>query len=398
MLKKYRLLIALIITISIPLLLGSYIPYQAKSFFYTISLIIKNCLTFVLPFFVFGFLAHSLISLREKAVLFIVMLLVMVATSNFTAIFTAYGIGSVLLPMFDIQMNATIDSELELAPMVEFSLPTIIGNDNAIIMGILFGIFFAVRPNQRAEKAITFLKDASLAFLKRGFMPILPLFILGFLLKLEQEDMLHRIFASYGQVLTLIVVAQWSYIFLLYFIAARFNLKTTFEYIKNIIPASITGFSTISSAATMPVTIECTERNLHSQRFAHMIIPATANIHTLGSAIGITLTALTTLIAFEHGIPSFLPFLIFAFYYTMAKFAVAGIPGGVILIISPLLESYLGFTSEMVGLITAVYLLFDPFGTSANVTCNGAFAIIFKRLYKAQELDKISEKRCAQDA
>ncbi|MFN8832725.1 MAG: cation:dicarboxylate symporter family transporter [Alphaproteobacteria bacterium] len=398
MLKKYRLLFALFVTISIPLLFGDYIPYEAKSFFYTISVVVKTFLTLILPFFVFSFLAHSLISLKEKAIFFIVMLLVMVATSNFTAIFTAYGIGSLVLPIFDMQMNKAIDASLELSPMVQFSIPQIIANENAIIIGILFGVFFAVKPNQKVEKVVTQLKNISLTFLKKCFMPILPLFILGFLFKLEHEDMLDRIFSSYGPVLTLIVVAQWSYIFLLYFIAAKFNLKKTFEYIKNIIPATITGFSTISSAATMPVTIACTERNLQSQKFAHMIIPATANIHTLGSALGITLTALATLIAFDHGIPSFITFLIFAFYYTMSKFAVAGIPGGVIIIISPLLESYLGFSAEMVGLITAVYLLFDPFGTSANVTCNGAFAIIFNRVYKAQEPHKILDRGLQKNA
>jgi Na+/H+-dicarboxylate symporter len=40
----------------------------------------------------------------------------------------------------------------------------------------------------------------------------------------------------------------------------------------------------------------------------------------------------------------------------------------------PILEHYLGFTGEMMSLITALYILFDPVITSANVLGNGAFA------------------------
>ena len=52
-----------------------------------------------------------------------------------------------------------------------------------------------------------------------------------------------------------------------------------------------------------------------------------------------------------------------------------------LLIIAPLLEKYLGFSSEMIGVITVVYLLFDPFGTATNVTGNGGFAIGFTKIF-----------------
>lgn len=387
MLKKYRLLATLMFTIMIPLVIGEYTPYFIKSGFYTISLILKEILIFVLPVLIFSFLMHSLISLQEKAVLFIVLLLVMVAVSNFTAIFTGYTIASSILPFMELNLHETLQAQDVLRPITDFTLPKVISNDVAIALGIVLGIYFAIRPNKRVERIAAKLKNISLYFLKDCFIPILPLFILGFLFKLEQEDVLYRIFQTYGVVLTVIVGSQVGYILVLYFIASGFNLKRMFGYLRNMIPAMITAFSTLSSAATMPVTIACTERNLPNPRFAHMIVPATANIHTLGSALGITLTATATLLAFGYGVPPLDSFLLFAFYYTMAKFAVAGIPGGVILVVAPLLESYLGFTGEMIGIITAVYLLFDPFGTATNVTCNGAFAILFNKAYKTQEND-----------
>ena len=74
-------------------------------------------------------------------------------------------------------------------------------------------------------------------------------------------------------------------------------------------------------------------------------------------------------------------FVIFAFFYALSKFAVAAVPGGVLLIVALLLEKYLAFSSEMIGVITVVYLLFDPFGTATNVTGNGGFTIGFTRIF-----------------
>jgi Na+/H+-dicarboxylate symporter len=113
-----------------------------------------------------------------------------------------------------------------------------------------------------------------------------------------------------------------------------------------------------------------------------MIIPATINTHTIGSAIGLTILSLTTLVAFGHALPSLAEFAQFGFFYALAKFAVAAVPGGAIIVATPLLETYLNFNGEMVGLITAIYMLFDPFGTATNVTGNGFFPIAFSKLFK----------------
>ena len=75
-------------------------------------------------------------------------------------------------------------------------------------------------------------------------------------------------------------------------------------------------------------------------------------------------------------------FFIFALYTALAKYAVAAVPGGVVIVVAPILEAHLGFSSDMVGIVTAVYLICDPFGTTANVTANGAFPIIFNRFYE----------------
>ena len=382
---QYRLPIAMIMIFFFVFVLGGITPIYLKQFFYSVSLLIKEVIVFLLPAMIFSFLFFSLISLKEKAFLFIVLLLTTVAASNFTAIMTGYSVGITTLPFIHPNLSDGNIETVKLTPLWSLNIPRIITNEPAMILGILTGLFFALRPNKKAEKFAAKMNNACVSFLRKFFLPILPLFILGFVFKLEHEKLLDQVLGTYSPVLFVVVCAQVGYITLLYMLASGFKIKTFLRYIENILPATITGFSTISSAATLPVTMIASERNLNNAKFARMITPATCNIHTLGSALGLTILSLATIMAFNKPLPELSSFLQFAAYYTLAKFAVAGIPGGVVIVVTPLLEAYLGFTPDMIGLITALYLLFDPFGTATNVTCNGAFALLFSKIYKQNE-------------
>ena len=48
----------------------------------------------------------------------------------------------------------------------------------------------------------------------------------------------------------------------------------------------------------------------------------------------------------------------------------------------PILISQLGFTPDMISIITTLYLLLDPFGTAANVMGDGALVIIVNNVLK----------------
>ncbi|OWZ25082.1 dicarboxylate symporter family protein [Wolbachia endosymbiont of Wuchereria bancrofti] len=63
------------------------------------------------------------------------------------------------------------------------------------------------------------------------------------------------------------------------------------------------------------------------------------------------------------------------------KFAIVAVPAGGIMVMLPVLEKYLKFSPKMLSLVTALYLVFDPIITLANVMSSGAFTIRFTKLY-----------------
>jgi Na+/H+-dicarboxylate symporter len=92
--------------------------------------------------------------------------------------------------------------------------------------------------------------------------------------------------------------------------------------------------------------------------------------------------------SFHVAEPSLFTYLSFALYFVIAKFSVAAIPGGGIIVMLPILENIFGFTPEMSSLITALYILFDPIITSANIAGNGAFAMVLNKISNLQFFKK----------
>lgn len=379
--KKILLPFILLLILIIPLFVGPYVPEIVKAFLYSISLSMKEVLLFLLPIIIFSFLFSSLLNLETGVVKFIILLITMVYVSNCLAIFTGLTVGTFAVSKLAISPHQPDDLSLLLNPLWHFKLIKLIRNEYALAAGFILGLIFSFKRNKVAEKISSTLHAATIFFLKRIFTPLLPLFILGFVFKLEHDQLLGKALRIYGPVCFIVVGTQISYLTLLYFGVANFSLKRFWIYIRNVLPATITGFCTLSSAATMPVLTLCSEKNLKQPEMAEIVVPATINIHTIGSALGISILTITTMLAFAHPLPELIDYIKFGFLWAVIKFGVAAVPGGGIIVVTPLLETYFHFSSEMIGLITAIYMLFDPFGTAANVTGNGFFAIAFSKIY-----------------
>lgn len=381
--KNARFLFFIILSVIIPIFFTDVIPLQIATLSFTLSLLIKSLLVAVLPFIIFCFIFCSLVNLNaKKAIRFVFLLITCVFISNLLGIITGYFIATSLVGFINIPVMEIPIAQHSLQPLWTSGIKPIISNEYALVSGFVCGIILSIYRSEGVNNVVKILNKISSNILRYFFIPVLPIFVLGAMFKLEYDGLLTNALAVYGKVLFAIVSSQVGYLTILYLIASKFDILVFTKYIKNVLPATLIGFSTSSSASSLPVLVAACEKNLDNVSAARIIVPAAINIHTLGSALSITILCITTMSAFGMDIPTFSGFCTFALFYAVSKFAVAGVPGGVILVISPLIVSYLGFTNDMLGLITGIYVLFDPFGTATNVTGNGAFAIIFHKITK----------------
>lgn len=367
----------LLLVIAAVLTLHSLIPFEMKQILYAISLTIKSVIVLVLPCIIFSLLFKTAIQLAGRATMVIALILLCVISSNMLSTFLSHYIG-MWVYHFDLSLALPKDTT-GLIPAWTVQFPKLIANNKAMFLGIILGIIFGSFKVAFAETVAVKL-DAIIAKLLKGFVYFIPLFVAGFVVKLQYDGVMQTIIKDYTLIFVLIALAQFSYIFLAYLTLNYFKPQQTWHCIKNILPAAITGFSTMSSAAVMPLTINGAEKNAKNKDLARSVIPATVNIHLVGDCFAIPIFAYAVMKSFGMPEPALLTYLTFVAYFVLAKFSVAAIPGGGIIVMLPILETYLGFNAEMLSLITALYILFDPVITSANVLGNGAFAKLIDRL------------------
>jgi Na+/H+-dicarboxylate symporter len=371
------------------LLFGGLVSCEVKSFMYSVSLTIKELLVFSLPFVVFALIFNSIVRLGVKALGYVLVVVVLVCTSNFTNTMLSYLL-SISIPSASINAAmADLGGKQELLPMFTTNIGTLVSNDVAMMCGALLGILLILLKGNLAEKLSSVFNIFTKWFFK-VLIPLIPVFIIGTAVKLQHDGMLAKICQQYLPILIIFVISAYGYVLLQYMVLSAFRVGKCLEYIKNVLPALVTAFGSMSSTAAMPLSIQAAEKNLDESCNAGIIIPATASIHLVGDCFFLPLVAMAVMMSFGMPCPGFSDYIPFAIHFVLAKFAVAAVPGGGVLVMIPVMQKYLGMSSEMLALVTALYILFDSLITTCNVAGNGAMAIVFDRVVRGLR----SRKRC----
>lgn len=379
LLKKMPLILAAVIVAI--LLVNPYLPLAAQQVMYATSLTMKSLIIFLLPAIIFCLLFSAVVNLAQRATYLVGLILLLVCCSNYTTTFLSHYVG-MLVYNFDLSLM-TPEQLQGMSPAWTVELPKLIPNNIAMFGGLGLGLL-ASFINAHGARRFAIQLDKLIAILMKTIACIIPIFVAGFIVKLQADGLIHMIVRDYTRIFLMIAMAQFGYIFTLYFLLNNANIRNTIQSLKNMIPAALSGFSTMSSAASMPLTIMGVENNTHNKELARSVVPATVNVHLMGDCIAIPIFAYAIMKNFGVAEPTLITYAIFTFYFMLAKFSVAAVPGGGIIVMLPILESYLGFNSSMLSLITALYVLFDPVITCANVLGNGAFAKLIDRLSTAK--------------
>ncbi len=367
--------ILIVITLAI-IFLDPYLPLALKQGLYAISLSIKAMIVLALPLIIFCLLFKAVVMLSGNATRVIGLILVMVCCSNFVSTFLSHYVG-IWVYHFDLSLLTPSETSV-LNPLWLLEIPSLMANDRAMFAGIILGIIASFVCPIPAHKLAT-KADQWISYLLNGFVYLIPLFVTGFVVKLQFDGAVWTIIKDYTAIFAIVAFAQFSYILVAYFLLNHGQIKAFVRGIRNMLPAAISGFCTMSSAASLPLSLIGAENNAQNKVLARSVIPVTVNIHLVGDCFAIPIFAYAVLKSFGMAEPSLLNYLIFAFYFVVAKFSVAAIPGGGIIVMLPILETHMGFNAQMLSLITALYILFDPVITCANVLGNGAFAKLIDR-------------------
>lgn len=140
-------------------------------------------------------------------------------------------------------------------------------------------------------------------------------------------------------------------------------------------PAIVTAFSTSSSSATLPITMECVEKGAGvSNRVCSLVLPLGTSLNMSGSALYECVAAM--FIAQAYGIDlSFITQFLIVFLALITSMGVAGIPSASLVAIIIILK-VIGLPADGIGLFLAVDRLLDMCRTTVNVFSDSCCAVL----------------------
>lgn len=388
-----RILLCLVLGIIVGLLCrANNIEFPVK-ILVTFSSLFGNFLSFVIPLIIIGFIVPGIASLGSKSGKGLMITTVIAYISTLVAGFLAYLVGTWLLPNLIKSEVSLSEAGKSIEPYFNIEMPAIMGVMSALILAFIFGIGLSKIKNSSMLKVVDEFNSIVLMIVTNVLIPLVPVYIGCIFSKLSYSGEIFNTLKSFGIVYIILFSLQLLYIVLQYCIAGAIKKENPFTLIKNMIPAYMTAVGTQSSAATIPVTLQCVKNNKVNEEVLDFVVPLGATIHLAGDTITLVLTSMAVM--YMNGqAPTLVMMMPFIFMLGVTMVAAPGVPGGGVMAALGLLESMLGFGTMEKSIMIALHAAQDSFGTATNVTGDGAIAIIVdyiinKRSNKKYEDSKI---------
>ena len=379
---KLGLLPRIIIAIALGIVCGLFFPGWIVRIFLTVNSLFGNFLNFIIPLLILGLVAPGIADLGKGAgrLLLITALLAYGFTlfSGFFTYFTCDLSYPWLLNTSD-KLSAVADNTVALQPYFTVEMPAVMGVMSALILAFTLGLGMSVIDGNRLKSVMDDFKDIINQVITAVIIPVLPLYIFGIFLNMTNSGQVAGVMNVFLKIIVVIFVMTVVLLFIQFFIAGMVGKKNPLRLFRNMLPAYMTALGPQSSAATIPVTLEQTIRNGVRPDLAGFVIPLCATIHLSGSTMKIVACSMAIMLMSGMEI-NFAQFAGFIMMLGIAMVAAPGVPGGAIMAALGLLQSMLGFDETAQGLMIALYIAMDSFGTATNVTGDGAIAVIVDRI------------------
>jgi len=246
--------------------------------------------------------------------------------------------------------------------------------ENSVLPLILFSLVFGgvlTSIGRKGRAVINFFEGLNEAIMKIVILIIYfaPIGILGIIggIVAEKHDSIGQIVSGLGLYsLTVILGLLIHAVIILPLILKFFGRKSPLKYFTNMGQALATAFTTASSSATLPVTIDCvTEKNKVSSQASSFVLPLGATINMDGTALYEAVAAI--FIAQAIGFPLSISSQVIIFLTaTLASIGAAAIPhAGLVTMVIVL--SAVGLPLEGIGFIFAIDWFLDRCRTTVNV-------------------------------
>lgn len=390
--QKLGLVPKLIIAIVLGILIGQFLPEGFCRLVVTLSGLFSTFLKFVIPLMILAYVTMGIADLSQGAGKLLLITVAIAYGSTLIAGTASFLVADNLFPSFMSagaleQIAATADASL--SSYFSISLEPVLDTLPAVALAFVLGLCLStMRGKELGNSLYNGIGDFSKIIdkvLHTVIIPLLPLYICGTFVDMTKSGKTFAILSILWKVFLVVIIMHLICIAIQFCIAGAVSKKNPLTLIKNQIPGYTTALGTQSSAATIPVNLQCAETDGVCEQIRNFVVPLCANIHMAGSMI--TITACATAVCLMNQLPISLSTVIpFIMTLGIAMVASPGAPGGSIMTALPFL--YMIFGAEagdpngpICAIMVALYITQDSFGTACNVSGDNAIGVIVDTIY-----------------
>ena len=381
--KDWGLLPKVLIAIALGVVCSFFFPDWLTRCFITVNSIFSNFLGLFIPIIILGLIAPGIFDLGRGAgkLLLITAGIAYLSTVlsglfSYTTCRLTYPalLGKAAVSLGSIDMAAN-----DLKPYFTIEMPPLMSVTTALVLAFVIGLSLIAVKGSTFRNLMLEMREVVFLVIKNVIIPILPLFIFGIFLELGAEGNVGPVLGMFLKIIIVIFLMHITVLVLQFCIAGAVARKNPFKALVTMLPAYVTALGTQSSAATIPVTRAQAIKNGVDPDVADFVVPLCATIHMSCSILKIVACAYA--ISLSTGMDvSFGTYAGFILMLGITMIAAPGVPGGAIMAALGLLASMLGFDPNQQGLMIALYVAMDSFGTAGNVTGDGAIALIINKI------------------
>ncbi|MGF1734888.1 dicarboxylate/amino acid:cation symporter [Photobacterium satsumensis] len=381
-----NLIIKLLCGIFAGILMGMFAPDVIVQALITAKYLVSQLIKFTIPLLILFYVTSGIASLPKNSGKLLSKTVGLAYLSTLGAGILAFLVAKSLFPALLSGAGQLPEAETVLTPFLELQIPPIMNIMTALSVAFIFGLGISNTGADNLKKISDQGRDIIELFLNKVMIPALPFYIAGVFADMTVKGTVFATLQTFSLVLLAVVAMHWFWLSFQFVTTGVALQRSPLKILRTMLPAYFTAVGTMSSAATVPVTLQQTKRNGVSNSIANFVVPLCANIHMSGSVISIASVAVAVIIMTGAGpVPSLLEALPFLAMLGITMVAAPGAPGGAVMASAGLLGSMLGFTEEMIALQIVLHLAQDSFGTACNVTGDGVIALLIDKVSDSVE-------------
>ena len=376
----FKLLVGVVIGILAGLALnandGTGLTNAILNIIVTLKYVLGQIISFCVPLIIIGFIAPSITKMGNNASRLLLLAVCIAYVSSVGAALFSTAAGYALIPHLSIVTD--VGGLKELPEMVfELSIPQIMSVMSALVFSIMVGLAATWNKTKLITGVLDEFQKIVLSIVSKIIIPILPFFIALTFCGLAYEGSITKQLPVFLQVIVIVLIGHFIWIALLYILAGIYSRENPLKVVKHYGPAYLTAIGTMSSAATLPVALQCAHRAKPLRKdLVDFGIPLFANIHLCGSVLTEVFFCMAISKILYGAVPA--PGAMVLFCVLLGIFAIGapGVPGGTVMASLGIITGILKFGDSATALMLTIFALQDSFGTACNVTGDGALTLI----------------------